>query len=426
MGRCLPLEGASDVSETTLDARALAYAIPEAEYARLLRLPVSRLSEERFSVLAAQARAWYAEKGRPWVGTRQVALRTVEETSVHLETDMVFSGPALSERLKKAQAHAIIAAAVSAGPEVAAEVDRLWKQDRPDEAFFLHAMASAVTEYLILQTRARLCSENEPLGWAVTPHLCPGHDGWDLRDQPALGRLLGAGKTGFPLDVLPSGMLRPVHSVLAVFGLTSRKDLVEQTQELCPCEGCSFSPCVYRRRPYRNGASRCAPRLSETPVSGRYGYPEKALRRWAKSLLTLDHREDGVARGRFRFDGSTCTNGGIPLAFEYEVELSPSTDGRRLLSMTCRPVSKNTGYEAMCSVRENEAAFWRALSAETPFLGHPLAEALDWNPPTNPAACLCTSENRDHKWRMVLHTLHYALSRSNEGRLPQRSPAPCA
>ena len=40
-----------------------------------------------------------------------------------------------------------------------------------------------------------------------------------------------------------------------------------------------------------------------------------------------------------------------------------------------------------------------------------LDDLLEWSPVTSPSACLCTQASRDHKWRIVLHTIHYALNR---------------
>lgn len=230
-----------------MTAADLVRAVPDAEFARFLRLPPAKLAEERLAAPAASAREWYARHGRPWTGTRELALRSVDEARVELETGTVFASRALARRLRRAEATALVAVAVTAGPEVDAERDRLWKDDRPDEAFYLHALASAVTVRLMDAVRARVCEGHEPAGQAVLPHFCPGYEDWGLGDQPALGSLLG----GLPIRVLESGALSPTHSLLGVMGLTARQDLVGQAGDLSPCASCSFTPCAYRRRPYR-------------------------------------------------------------------------------------------------------------------------------------------------------------------------------
>jgi len=222
-------------------------SVSDAEFARFLRLPPAKLAEENMAGPAASAREWYARNGRPWTGTREVALRSVGDTRVELASGAVFSSRALARRLGRAEAGAAVAVGVSAGPEVGEEISRRWKEDRPDEAFFLHALASAVTVQLMDQARAVVCAGHEPSGLAVLPHFSPGYEDWDLSDQKVLGALIG----DLPLEILDTGALNPVHSMLGLMGLTSRKDLVAQARELSPCESCSFSPCAYRRRPYR-------------------------------------------------------------------------------------------------------------------------------------------------------------------------------
>ena len=41
--------------------------------------------------------------------------------------------------------------------------------------------------------------------------------------------------------------------------------------------------------------------------------------------------------------------------------------------------------------------------------GNRLDKVLEWEPPASPAGCLCSQSSRDHKWRIVLQTLHYSL-----------------
>jgi len=36
---------------------------------------------------------------------------------------------------------------------------------------------------------------------------------------------------------------------------------------------------------------------------------------------------------------------------------------------------------------------------------------IRWTRPSSPAGCYCEAESRQHKWGLVLETIHYALSR---------------
>ena len=59
------------------------------------------------------------------------------------------------------------------------------------------------------------------------------------------------------------------------------------------------------------------------PISrdANYNVSVKAFRRWADERLTLTRRDDGTIEARFRYEGTTCTNMGARLAFDYRVVL---------------------------------------------------------------------------------------------------------
>ena len=127
--------------------------------------------------------------------------------------------------VQDAHAHALVVVAISAGPEVDAEIDRLWKDGRPDEAMFLNAYAIAATENLRQLETSRLAGLAERQGFAVLPHYSPGYEGWELADQRTLYEIIvapDASPCELPgcLDLLPSGALRPTKSTLAAFGIT--------------------------------------------------------------------------------------------------------------------------------------------------------------------------------------------------------------
>jgi hypothetical protein len=51
-----------------------------------------------------------------------------------------------------------------------------------------------------------------------------------------------------------------------------------------------------------------------------------------------------------------------------------------------------------------------AIAREHPLRGRPLDDVLTWPRPASPAGCYCDAEARDHKWGLVLETIHYALA----------------
>jgi hypothetical protein len=159
--------------------------VQPAEYKRLLGYPRERVLSDRARELADWARAWYAKNGKPWVYAREA--ERVELTNGSIVIDGVsFTSPKMQKTLAEAQAHSVILTLVSAGPELEAEAQRLWRDEKPDEYFFLEIFGSAVVEHLTTTTGGRLCAWAEARQMAVLPHYSPGYPEWDITQQPGL------------------------------------------------------------------------------------------------------------------------------------------------------------------------------------------------------------------------------------------------
>lgn len=233
-------------------AAALAHEVAPAEYQRLLGLPRARSLEGDLAERAHAARVWYASNARPFVAARRAQIARLDADSVAVDTGAVFHSRFLADRLRKGEAHGLLALAVTAGPEVDLESRRLWEQDKPDEAYFLDRFGAAVAEQLVFWTSVRVCREAAGAGETVLAHLSPGCGGWDFEEQAALMALLadGARELG-PLRMLDSGMMTPKNSLLAVRGLT--RHAVAPTPADA-CRACDLAPCAFRRAPYRGAA----------------------------------------------------------------------------------------------------------------------------------------------------------------------------
>jgi hypothetical protein len=222
-------------------------AVQDAEYQRLLGYPRGHVLDGRARELAGWARQWYAEHGRPWVYARQAESVSAGDASVILDGQRFHSG-VLRRRFEKAAADSAILAAVSAGPKIEQEAQRLWQDEKPDEYYFLEVLGSLVVEQLIAMTGERLCAWAEGREMAVLPHYSPGYPGWDIAEQPRLLGLLNAvGRLPGKLEALESGALRPKKSLLAVFGLTRHTEGVRRLTELVACGSCSLPACQFRR-----------------------------------------------------------------------------------------------------------------------------------------------------------------------------------
>lgn len=383
--------------------------VQAAEYIRLLGYPKGWALEGRARELGDWARDWYARHGRPWTYARGVDAVRIDDGALAID-GVRFHSSRLRTTLAEAAADRAFLVAVSAGPELEEEAQVRWRDGKPDEYFFLEVYGSAVVEHLVTMTGARLCAWADGEHAAVLPHDSPGYPEWTIEEQPKLLDVIRSPRVPvFPLDVLDSGMLRPKKSLLAVFGVTRHVERVRPLTELSPCEGCSYVPCQYRRAPYR----RWRP-AAPAEVSGQPGYriSVKALQRWSDERLTLETRDDGRVAAVFRYDGTTCTNMGRPLQFHYHVTLGRREDGYPILEQSCAPAPGDEGHMAMCRYISDREQLMASIAQERPLHGRPLDDVVGWTRPVSPAGCYCEADSRQHKWGLVLETIHYALSKT--------------
>jgi hypothetical protein len=409
--------------------------VQPSEYKRLLGFPRDYVLHGRARELAGWARGWYARNGKPWVYARQASDMQIVNGSVVIE-GQPFHSPRLQATLEKAGADEAILVAVGAGPQAEEEAQRLWAGEKPDEYFFLEVYGSAIVEHLTTMTGARLCAWAEAQSKAVLPHYSPGYPEWEVSEQPRLFELMRrAGAKALPsqLEVLDSGMLRPKKSLLAVFGLTRHVDRVVKLTELVPCSNCTLISCQYRRTPYRGAPDHSRPAVSGalSEVTGepfeesapaataldrnaQYAVSRKALRRWAEERLKLEVLADGSIDAQFRYDGTTCTNMGRPLAFDYRVKLGPRQEGYVIRDQHCGPAPGDTGHTFMCRYMNNAEQLMVAIDQERPLSGRPLNDIIPWDRPLVGPGCYCEPSSRKHKWGLVLEVIHFALVQREE------------
>jgi hypothetical protein len=388
----------------------------EEEYVRLLGFPRGWALEGRARELANWAQDWYAKYGRPWMYARLAGQLEISGSSIFIDGAR-FTSRRLKDTLEQAEAHSVILVAVGAGPEAEEEAHRRWIDEKPDEYFFLEVYASAVVEHLTTLAGAQLCDWAEQRQMAILPHYSPGYPEWDVAEQPRFLELLKRTRLGsfpFSVEAFDSGMLRPKKTLLAAFGLTRHAERLQRLTSLVPCERCSFGPCQYRRAPYRMAPRSAREQIQlRAPAIGRdaqYRTNRKALERWARERLTLRTEPDGSVDAAFRYDGTTCTNMGRPLAFVYRVRLGPRNEGYPIREQRCSPAEDDDGYAHMCQFIADADALMGAIKRENPLKGEPLNAVLEWEREPSAAGCYCEAPSRDHKWGIVLETIHYALA----------------
>jgi len=406
-----------------------AFEVQEVEYRRLLGYPKDHELTGRALELSDWARGWYAEHGRPWWYARQASRVELSGGARIAIEGVTLESSRLHDQLAEAGATSAVLVAVGAGRACELEARRLWEDGKPDEYFFLEVFGSAVVEALVAAASFRLCEWADGRALAVLPHYSPGYPDWHIAEQGRLRDLIGLeGRSDLAegVRVLETGMLEPKKSLLAVFGLTPHLERVQRLTSLVPCVNCALVGCRYRRAPYARpmrrleavqsapaeGAAAPVPRPPLT-VAARYSVAGDVLKRWARQRLVMHVLDDTSVEARFRYDGTTCSNMGRPLAFEYRMRVGPREGGYVITDLACAPAPGDDGYTFMCEYIADAEGLMREIAAEKPLLGRPLDEVLGWARGRGVAGCYCAAPSREHKWGLALETLHWALANAS-------------
>jgi hypothetical protein len=272
-----------------------------------------------------------------------------------------------------------------------------------------------------------MCEWADAKGMVALPHYSPGYSGWNIADQCRLFDTIVSGRQSAfpgPLSVFDTGMLNPRKSLITVFGVTCHVDRVDPGARRVPCESCSLPACQFRRAPYKyisgaRGTRIDRPSFFEAPgrpltENATYSFKERVLRKWSKERLRLTQLEDNSIEARFQYEGTTCSNMGRPLRFDYQINLSPASEGYVVREARCEPSSGDEGHKLMCAYISAPDRFTEILSTERPLIGKRLDDVLEWKREDKSAGCYCTRGSRNHKWGIVLEVLHFALANAVE------------
>ena len=396
----------------------------EAEYKRLLGYPYHHELEGRSLELADWARDWYYKNGKPWIYALRINEIDFSNEKIRIN-GIELSSKRLCAQLKEAGADSVMLAAVSAGRECEEMAARYWQENKPDRYFFLEIFGSAVVEHLITNAGAGFCAWADENNSAVLPHYSPGYPGWDVTDQNKLLKIIKLKSHDLPgmIEVLETGMLKPKKSLLALFGITKNIKKVKKLSELIPCETCSLQGCKYRRTNYKHSrnpfedVNKLQPWNNSLPNNNKqvlygnskYNLSLKALKKWSNEHLKFEILKDNSIEAQFRYEGTTCSNMGHPLEFDYFIKLSPAEDCYKIISMKCKPAPGDNGYKYMCEYVNDPDSIMNNIKNEKPLIGEKLNDVLNWKYKFSPEGCYCKAESREHKWGLVMEVLHYTL-----------------
>lgn len=404
--------------------------VPEAEYKRLLGYPADHDVGDRVRELMEETRRWYNENGSPWVYVRHIDSFELHHDHFFM-SEVRFSAQRFIAQMRETMGESVVAVVASAGKNCEGRARQLWKEEKPDEYFFMEVYGSAIVEHVIAQAAGKICAWAENNAMVALPRLSPGYPGWDIREQQSLFDVINTGRNhDFPEDihVLHTGMLNPKKSQLTVFGLTHHREKVHRTADLIPCMNCSLEHCQYRRSPYSRSVLRVdeAGNLKSDTMSvdgnrlelnAKYTFTQTALEKWSTERLRLQFNEDRSIQATFRYQGTTCSNLGHILEFDYHIKIASPQKEYKIVEASCMPAPGDVGYTYMCRYLEDPDLLMRAVQNEISLVGRPLNDVVHWKREYNPTACYCQPSSRAHKWGLVLEVLHYALVRVEKERI---------
>ncbi|MCC6446365.1 MAG: hypothetical protein IT210_23295 [Armatimonadetes bacterium] len=146
-----------------------------------------------------------------------------------------------------------------------------------------------------------------------------------------------------------------------------------------------------------------------------YTIPERTLKKWTKTHLTLACRSEGCLRFIFRYTGSTCSYSGIPIRSEITITLRPEEAGYRIVNAEIAFASGDEGFKSTCRHQMDGPDFIRSNIEQSGIVGSLLDEYLTRDLPVNPAGCFCAPDHVHHKWFMSLGTIAYYLKENPDG-----------
>jgi hypothetical protein len=142
----------------------------------------------------------------------------------------------------------------------------------------------------------------------------------------------------------------------------------------------------------------------------------RALQKWVETRL--EKLSSGAVRSyRFRYDGSTCSNGGTPFHAYLYLEISGPAEKAVIQKAWIEiPEDQKALAEKMCSAVNsgNPSGFFERLATPARFCGKPLAKVLGEEAPVNYAGCFCAPPMVRDKWNMVLSAVHYLENRDRD------------
>ncbi|WP_031513023.1 vitamin B12 dependent-methionine synthase activation domain-containing protein [Desulfofalx alkaliphila] len=157
------------------------------------------------------------------------------------EADLLLPGKDISDHLRYAKKVCIVAATI--GPQLEAEVSKLFKQGEYAAGTILDAVGTDAVEKVADRLQESLKASAMKQGYKLTWRFCSGYGDFPVTVQPQLLKAVNAQSIG--ITVTDSCMLLPQKSIIGVVGFTPG-DM--DTPVMDKCSHCQAENCAYRNR----------------------------------------------------------------------------------------------------------------------------------------------------------------------------------
>ena len=135
-----------------------------------------------------------------------------------------------------------------------------------------------------------------------------------------------------------------------------------------------------------------------------YNINDRALKIWAEKNLELLDTQGHLLKFRYHYSGSTCMDGGTPIASDVLVDLEDNKGELILRNFSVEQRDSDEGFECSCV----GGTFHIPDEIESlRIIGKPLNEILEHEGPFNPAGCFCETPNILHKIIVILSAIRY-------------------
>ena len=178
---------------------------------------------------------------RPRAAWEVIPVRSVEEGRVTLENGVTFCGAAASEKLTGCSRAAVTLCTV--GSEIDGYIRSCFDTGDYPRGMAADVIALSALECAGRHLWQRLVGDIRGTELGITTRFSPGDGGWPLEEQAKIFSCLCGDDIGVTLAA--SGMLEPVRSVSAVYGLGRGIGI---TRDGHSCTECAMENCVYRFR----------------------------------------------------------------------------------------------------------------------------------------------------------------------------------